>query len=187
MTTIRTKIRQLLNDNSTNVKDIFTYGSSTIFTLTDSNVITITSVLRNDVELSSSEYSFDSTNSKLTINISLTSGDTIEINYTCYLNYSDTELTNYIQSALVHLSINGYEDFEYDSTDDAIYPTPTNKEENLIALVTSIIIDPNNNTIRLPDITITVPIQLPTNKLISKTIGLFKRSESVSGVFEILA
>lgn len=179
--TIRTKIRNLLEDSSKTVKDIFTYESSSIFSLSESNVIAITTVFKNSVELADSLYSYDTDTNKVTISTSLTGGDTIEIDYTSYLNYSQTELTEYIQSALVHLSINNYYDFEYDVDDDAIYPDPEPREENLIAIVSSILISPDNKSIRLPDITINVPNDLPLNDKIGKTIAHFKKD--TAGIF----
>ena len=184
VTTIKGKIRQLIEDNLVTEKDIFTYESSAIFSLSEDNVVSVTNVYKNSVELTSGQYSYDSTTNKVTISTSLTAGDTIEIDYTCYNNFSNTELTEYIQSALVHLSINNYYDFEYDSTDDAIYPEPEKREENLIARVASILIKPDNVSIRLPDLSINVPNDLPTNDKISKVICVFKKD--TSGIWEVM-
>ncbi len=183
VTTIKTKIRQLLGDFSQDVTDIFTYSNNSVFTLSESNPISITDVYRNRVS-SGVVHSFDSNTNKVTITSSLTSGDTIEIEYPAYLNYSQNELLEYIQAALVHLSLNNYSDFEYDTSDDSIYPEPILREENLIAVLASIIIRPDNKSIRLPDVTINVPQDLPLNDKISKTIALFKKNSG--GLFEVL-
>ena len=45
---IISKIRTLIGDNLTVTSDIFTYGNSAIFTLTESNVSSIVDVYRND-------------------------------------------------------------------------------------------------------------------------------------------
>ena len=183
MDNLITKIRSLISDNLITVSDIFTYGSSKIFTLTEPNIGTITDVYRNDVT-SGVIHTYSSTSNKVTISSSLTSGDSIKIEYTAYQNYSDTEITAYIQAALIHLSINNYYNFEYDATMDDIYPTVEPKEENLIAIVTSLLINPDNRTIRLPDLTINLPNDLPTDQKISKTIARYKRDSH--GVFSIL-
>jgi hypothetical protein len=183
MDSIILKVRYLIGDNLTTVDDVFTYDTSAIFTLSESNISTITDVYRNDIS-SGVTHTYSSTTKKVTVSSSLTAGDTIKIEYTCYQNYSDTELTAYIQAALIHLSINNYYNFEYDSATDAIYPTPESKEENLIALVTSILINPDNRSIRLPDLSIGVPNDLPTDQKISKTISKFKHD--THGVFDIL-
>ena len=59
-----------------------------------------------------------------------------------------------------------------------------NREENLVATITALLINPDNRTIRLPDITINVPNDLPTNEKISKTIAGFKHD--IHGILEIL-
>ena len=183
MDNIISKVRNLIGDNLTTVSDIFTYGSSAIFTLTESNVSAVTDVYRNDVS-SGVVHTYSSTTKKVTISSTLTSGDSIKIEYTAYQNYSTTELTAYIQAALIHLSINNYYNFEYDSTNNEIYPIPESKEENLIAIVTSLLINPDNRTIRLPDLTISIPADLPTDQKISKTIARYKKDSH--GIFTIL-
>jgi len=184
MNSIRAKIRQLLGDVSTIGSDVFTYGSSKVFTLSESNIISITAIFKNDVELSDSYFSFDSSTNKLTVVSSLNSGDIIEVKYTYYPNYSTTEITNYVQCALVHLSINNYYDFSYDSADDAIYPEVEPREENMIAIIAALLMTPENKSISLPDISIRVPNDLPINEKIRKMLVMFKHD--THGVFSIL-
>jgi len=138
-------------------------------------VLSVTAVKKNDVELVSGEYAFDSSDLTVTVSASLTSGDTIEVIYTYYSNYSDAEIEAYIRAASVHLSVNNYYTFEVD-VDDMFYPEATDKEKNLIAMVTSILMKPDNRTIRLPDMTIQVPMSLPTRDLISKAVRVFKQN-----------
>jgi hypothetical protein len=184
ITTIKTKIRQLIDDNSDPETDIFTYENSKTFTLTEPNALTITDVLVNGV---SSNVIYTSTSTipkKVTITSSLTFGDTVQIDFTCYKNYSEAELLNYIQSALVHLSVNNYNDFEYDATDDTIYPDLEVAEENLVAIIVATLINPDNKSLRLPNISISVPNDYPVNIKISKLIGSFKRDKE--GIFSLL-
>jgi hypothetical protein len=181
MTTIITKVRNLIQDYSTSVSDIFTYGSSSIFTLTETNPIAITTVYKNDVDTSS--YSYNSTTKKVTISASLTTGDTVQIDYTYYPNYSDTEIISYITTALYYLGVHHYEDFIVESG-NSIYPTPTSKEEMLIASIAALLIEPDNRTIRLPDMTISVPNDVPTDQKIAKLIAGFKKDNT--GSFEVL-
>ncbi len=183
MTNLLLKIRYLINDISTLETDIFTYGSSKTFTLSESNVISIDDVYVNDVS-SAVTYTYNSTSKKVTITSSLVSGDVVQADFNVYSNYSDTELTVYTQAALIHIGINNYKNFEYDATSDAIYPTPETNEENLIATITSILIAPDNRSIRLPDITINSPSDVPTNRKISQTISIFKKN--THGVFSIV-
>lgn len=183
MDNIILKVRNLLGDILTTVSDIFTYENSKVFSLTENNVGTIADVYVNDT-ISGVTHTYNSTSNKVTISSSLTSGDSIKIEYTCYQNYSDSEIKAYIQSALVHLCINNYYNFEYDTTTEEIYPVPEMREENLIAIVTSLLISPDNRGIRLPDLTISIPNDLPTDQKISKTIARYKKDSH--GIFELL-
>lgn len=183
ISTITTKIRQLTGDFSTNESDIFTYESSKVFTLTESNTIAITDVYVNGVS-SGVTHSYSSTTNKVTITSAMTSGDTVQVDYTCYKNYSDSELLQYIQSSLTHLSINNFYDYEYDSATDDIYPGLEVREENLVASIASILINPDNKSLRLPNISISYPRDYPTNEKIAKLIATFKRDKS--GLFNLL-
>jgi len=181
---IETLVRYLLGDTTRTMVpgDIFTYENSAVFTLTEANVIAVTEVLHNDVALTSGQYSFDSSSNKLTITKSLVSGDTIEIQYTYYSNYSSTEVQNYVEAALVHLSVNNFADFDVAGTN--IFPDPCIKEKNLIALVTATLMEPDNKSYRLPDLTITVPKDLPLNEKIAKMVAIAKRN--THGVFDLV-
>ena len=113
LTTLTTLVRYLLGDILTSMSpgDIFTYSTSSVFTLSETNISSVTTILKNDVELGSGDYTYDSDTNKVTISASLTSGDTIEIRYTYYPNYSDSEIQSYIYASIVHLSINNFYNF----------------------------------------------------------------------------
>ena len=183
MDEIINRVRYLLGDTSQSMSDIFTYGSSAVFTLSEPNVISVTDVYRNDVA-SGVTHTYSSTTKKVTISSSLTSGDTIQVDYTYYPNYSNTELTNHIQSTLVYLSIHNYYTFSYDSTDNSIYPDISDKEKNLIALVTSFLIEPNNQTIRLPDITVSPQDNMSMQDKINRVISAYKKDSH--GLLELI-
>jgi hypothetical protein len=126
-------------------------------------------------------YSFDSTYNNVTVNSSLSSSDTIRIVYTYYPNYSQNEIENYIRAAIIQLSVNNYYTWTVD-TDKEIYPTPNDQEANLIAMITAILLEPDNKTYRLPDITISVPTgTLSTETKIRNAIAIMKKS--THGVF----
>jgi hypothetical protein len=180
--TIIDKIRNLIGDTANTFIDIFTYDNSGVFTLTENNVVSLVDVYRNDVA-SAVIHSYNSAKRQVTISSSLVSGDTIKIEYTAYPNYSDTELIGFINSAIINLSTNNFYDFEYDTSTNEIYPEPTEREANLIAIIASLLIEPDNKTIRLPDITINAASDVPTNIKISQTIARFKKD--THGVFDI--
>ena len=176
-------VRYILGDvENSSGRDIFTYENSTIFTLSESNVNSVTEVLKNDVLLTSGEYSYDATTNKVTVSVSMTSGDTIEIQYKYYPNYSSTEIQSYIHSALVHLSVNNF--YTWEIVSGTIYPDPETNEKNLIALVTATIINPDNKSYSLPDIRVSVPEDLPLYLKIQKIIGIAKRNSH--GTMELL-
>jgi len=162
--------------------DIFTYSASAVFTLSESNVVAVSTVLQNDVELTSGQYSYDSDTNKVTVSASLTAGDTVEIRYTYYPNYSSTEVQNYTKGAIAHLSVNNFYHFEIEDT--TVYPEPIEAEKNLIALVASVLIEPDNKSYALPDLRIYAPRDLPLHDKISKIIAVAKHN--THGNFEIL-
>ena len=182
---ITTLVRYLLNDDTHTMTpgDIFTYGTSAIFTLSEPNVVTVSAVLVNDVEVGSGDYSYDADTNKVTVSASLSAGDTVEIRYTYYPDFSISEIESYIRAAVIHLSVNNYYTFEVDVTGDNFYPEVTDKEKNLIALVASILMRPDNISYRLPDIAFTVPNALPTRDIISRTVAIYKNNNT--GIFTI--
>jgi len=184
LTTITDQIRYIIGDTLISGTDVFTYQTSTVFTLTESNAgNTITGVYVNDVEIGVSEYTYDSTTKKVTIVASMGAGDTVQIIYDYYPGYSDTELSSYVRSAIMQLSINRYTDFYV--LNNVIYPKPREDEKNLIAMISGILIEPDNKTYRLPDISIAVPnTSMPTDDKIRKTIAVFKKN--TSGIFSIV-
>ena len=183
METIRLKIRDLLGDIETSGTDTFTYGTSAIFTLTESNVISVIRVRKND-SVSGVVFIYNASTNKVTVTSTLTAGDSIEIDYTYYPNYSTTELNSYVKAALVHIGVHNYQTFEYDATDDKIYPEPEAREENLIAAVSAILINKPIQSLRLPDITINYPENLSLEDKIAKTIAGIKKD--IHGIMGIL-
>ena len=174
--TIEPKVRLLINDSEKTGTDLFTYTSSALFTLTEPNINDITSVSINGEELGSGEYTFSSVINKLEIEEAsggtLEVDDVIEVIYTYYSNYSVNEIYAYIKSALIHISANNFTTWTENS--GTIYPEPNDGEANLIATVASIIINPENISYRLPDVSVSVPKDLPTADKIRKAISIFK-------------
>ena len=184
LSTIETTVRNLLGEYSQALTpgDVFTYSTSSVFTLSETSVISVTGVYQNDVELGSGEYSYDSDSNKVTISASMTSGDSIEIRYTYYPNYSQAEIYGAINGAISFISVNQFYTFEVE--DDVIYPEPETKEQNLIAMVAALILEPDNKSYSLPDIRINVPKDLPLHDKISKLIAIAKHN--THGTFSIL-
>ena len=54
-------------------------------------------------------------------------------------------------------------------------PEPIDEEANLIALVASILMNPQNISYRMPDVTVNVPKDLPTLDKVRKVIAMYKK------------
>jgi len=172
-------LRAILGDEIRNGVDIAQYNTSTVFSLSEPNTQTVVSVSVNDAS-SGVTYTYDAALQKVTVTSALLVDDIIEIDYTYYSNYSDTELVGYIKHALGYVAINQYATWEI-KDDDNIYPTPSFAEQNLIAMIAAVIIDPENKSIRTPDFSVTIKNPMSTSDTISKLIAVFKKSPA--GIF----
>lgn len=178
---VETQVRYLIEDTLQSGNDIFTYENSNVFSLTEDNVTSVTKVYKNSVELDSGSWTYNSDTNKVTVS-GLTVGDVVEIDYSYYVNYSSTEIQSFIQSALIYISSFNYYTWEVRS--NYIYPEPSTREQNLIALVTAILIKPDNKTYALPNLRIIAPKDIPTADKISKVIGIFKKD--THGIIEVI-
>ncbi len=173
---IRSKIQGLIEDFIKSDIEIFTYTNSNIFTLTEEHIDDITKVLKNGIELETSEYDYDATTNKLTITLatgdSFSVNDIIEVDYTFY-KYSNTELNKYIEASLTWISIFSSQDDDYELDDENIYPNPDNKTTDLIAIISSILINPEYSQYRLPNLTVIYPKNMSKEDRIQKIISRF--------------
>lgn len=183
---IRQKIRALVEDFILKcTPELFIYSNSNIFKLCANNVTEIIQVLVNGNPLpSGDDFTFNSATNEVTVNTALSTGDQVEITYNC-TKWSDSELDEYIRAALVWLSIFSFcadEDFELE--EDEIFPTPTNQEQDLIALVASILIKPDFSEYRLPNLTIKYPRTMTKEKRIEELISKFRRGLGTVAIIE---
>lgn len=170
------KVRALVEDFSKTDYEVFTYTTSKIFTIAEDN-ITITKVLINGESIddnSGQDYSFDSDTNKITIIADLSTDDIIEVDFS-FNKYSTSELTEYIRAALVWLSIYSYCDDDFELEDENFFPTPSNAELDLIAIIASIIIKPNYSQYDLPGgAKVRYPKNITKEQKIEKIINRFK-------------
>ena len=183
------KIRALIGDLDKKGVEVFSYTISPIFTIAQSN-ITITQVLLNGVELGSAQYSFSTVTNKITLieesgTMELTSGDIIEVDY-LYNKYSETEILDYILSALVYISVYSDEsmDWELDVVNNYISPTPENREEDLICLVASILVKPEYSQYKTSTVTVNYAGRLSRDQKIEKLVCKFNRSLGVNDILK---
>lgn len=168
----------------------FEYQNSKKFTLSEDKGIEILEVTINDSAMpSGSDYTYDSTDSSIIIDATLSQGDIIKVKYR-YYKYSDTELTEYIRASLVWISVytDCCDDFELESDDSGsyyIYPTPNNRETDLMALISAIQINPDYTEYRLPNLTVRYQNNMDKDTKIQKLVNRFSYSLGMNKVLEI--
>jgi hypothetical protein len=123
-------------------------------------------------------YSYSTTTGKLTITGTLAVGDTLEINYSYYNKYSDNELRGFIRAAISYLSVEKYGTFTVKS-DNVIFPTPTEEQENLLAVIAGILIKGDIISYKTPELTITFERGDSKDKKIKKLTRQFKKAYGV--------
>jgi len=180
MQSIIDKVRDAIQDMLiTTGRDCFVFEaitSSKIFTLTESNVTASTIIVyKNGVLWTGTNYSYSTTTGKLTVTGTLIAGDSLEVDYSYYQKYSDTELQGFIRSAISYLVIEKYRCFAI-MPPDMIFPTPTSDEENLIAVVASILIKGDVIGYRTPELTISFERGDSKEKKIKKFVRQFKKT-----------
>lgn len=158
VSSVTTIIRGMINDLlKTDGRDSFIYESDSVFTISEDFISSATiSVFVNGTETSG--FTYDSDNNQVTITDSLTVNDTILIKYDFYMKYSDTEIQGFLNSSLSYFVLHQYKKtFEIDSNDEinAINDyIPTTNELYFIAIIASILIDPQNIRINIPDLSL---------------------------------
>jgi hypothetical protein len=105
-------------------------------------------------------------------------GDSLEVDYSYYQKYSDTELSGFIRSAISYLVIEKYRCFAI-KPPDIIFPTPTEDAENLIAVVASILIKGDVVSYRTPELTMTFERGDSKEKKIKKFVRQFKKTYGI--------
>lgn len=180
-------IRNLINDNSQSDNESVSWTTGNSMTLAQENVSSITSITKNGDVVSTDDYSFSV--SSVTVSFesgcSPSSGDTIIVYYV-YNKYSNSEILAYIKSALAYLSINQYHpNFELNTAEDSLYPIPSQEETKLIAMVASILIQPNWSRFTLAGTTTVFPRTKSKDDKIKEVISVFKRSNGIIGIIDL--
>ena len=179
---IRKKIRNVLQDNSRSTFETFTATDSLSFDIAQENVMGVTSVTVNGTSTIGYSYA----NQKVDIESGGCSANDIVIVYYSYHRWSDTELDSYILSALYYLDCYSYpKSFVAESGNSGIFPIPTKPEQNLIAAIASILINPNMSSYRTSSVYISYPNKVSKEEKIEKLIARFKMDrEGIGDVIE---
>lgn len=179
------KIRNMIHDNAQSTYETFTAGSGRTFTISQENASTVTSVTVNGTALATDKYTYTSATQTVTINSGYVSSTQIVVIYFTYYKYSDTELTEYVVSALSFLDINKYS-IHFDKSSTDIFPYPTPKESNLIAYICYLLIEPSYSDYRVQGISVSYPKKLTKEEAINEAIKRFKRNEGTDVIIERL-
>lgn len=191
---IVTLIRGLINDQTnTTGYQAEEYNSSAVFTILEDFIDSDTLLVKhNSSTLDEVDWSYNSSTNTVTITpvtsgLSVTSGDTIEFFFSYFPKYSSTEIKGFIKSALSYFVMFKYKKlFEIDSNGDVVPindELTTTQDEYLIALVTSVLIDPENVEIRTPDFTL-IPVQNRSKK--EQISYIFQNAQKFVGSIEAI-
>jgi hypothetical protein len=181
LTKTKTILRAVVGDIAANKTDVFPWstGDAKSFTLTKLNVANVTSVNVNGHSLGSAEWDYSA--GIVSVSASLEDGDVVTVVYT-FNKYTEDELTEWIRASLCWLTVCNYKDYELSGTN--IYPTPTNRETDLIALVASILMKPDMISYKTTMVSATFPEQLPKEDRIKKLVVWFGYNVGACGVIE---
>lgn len=182
---ILTKIRALIQDLPKTDFQIFTYSTSNVFKLAEPNIEEVVKVLVRGAVLGSGQsFDLDEDSNEVTVNgVSFNVNDPIEVKFT-FTKYGDEELTQYIRAALTWLNIYGVGEEEFEIEDDEITPDIIKAQEDLIALVCSILICPDFQNYKLPNVSITYPSLMPKEERIARLITRFQHDAGAADIIE---
>lgn len=179
LSTIRRLVRAHLKDRlSPHGRDTYIFAGSASFTLTEDYPDSTTIVVYKNGTVLSSGWSYNSSTNILTISALLATNDIILITYSFYDKYSESEITDYIESSLCYFAQFGYRKlFKLNDARDAVLTidgvNPTAKECYEISIITAINIDPKNIEIRTKDFTVTAEEKESKSDLIGKAMMQF--------------
>jgi len=179
LSTIKRLVRAILKDRLNSLgRDSYIFLGNASFTLTeDYPDSTSIKVYKNGSPLLTG-WSYNSSTNILTISAILATNDIILITYSYFDKYSESELTDYIESSFCYFNQFGYrktfklnDDRTEVLTIDGVNPTA--REAYEIAVISAIVIDPNNVEIRTKDFTVTAMEKESKSELIARALNQF--------------
>lgn len=181
ITVIRGLVKdQLLIDG----KNLFEYVGDDNFTLSELRIDSTTiQVFVNGELITDSDWSYDSDTNQVNIDFALSgdalvTDDLVNITYSYYKKYTDTEIENYLISSFSYFS--QYQYFKmFEIQDGKVVAVndidPTTNELYFICMIASILIDPQNISINTTDFKVTSNRNLSDQEQIAKAFAQFKR------------
>jgi hypothetical protein len=177
--TIRRLVRALLKDRlRIDGRDSFIFQGSATFTLSEDYPDSATVKVFKNGTLLSTGYSYNSSTNIVTVTAILATNDIILITYSFYDKYSDAELTDYIEASFLYFSQFGYRKvFKLNDARTEVLTingiNPCVRECYEIAIISSILIDPENIDIRTKDFSVSATNKESKNELIQKALMQF--------------
>ena len=177
-TSVISIIRGMIDDLlRTDGRDSEQYDTSSVFFITEDFVSSATiTVYVNGVE--TSNFTYDSDNNAVTIADSIDTDAIVLMKYSYYKKYSDTELEGYLNSSLAYFPLYQYKKTFEINTDDEIIAIndyiPTTNELYFIAIIASILIDPQNIKISIPDLALSAKRDKPDQDQIKESFRNFQ-------------
>ena len=186
VTSILRKCRALLQDSSLTTFESYS-ASGNSFVISQENATAVNSVTVAGTAISAGEYDYDVSSQTVTIESGSVSTEDAVVIFFSYSKYSDSELINYIRTALIYMSDYNYSPtLEVTSGEEDIYPIPNLKEQNLISTIVGILINPEWSSYRTSSIQVTYPSKLTKEEKIEKLVARSKFSSAgVTGIIEI--
>jgi hypothetical protein len=182
---VLTHLRTEIEDWAISGQQSFTYETSSIFFLQEGNIETSTLRVYKNGVLLTTEYSYDSSESSVTITAVLNEGDDITTSYEYYSNYSDSILMRYVQRAIGDMSIYAKNNlifstisntlFEILEADESNTPEITDAKYNLIIAISALRIKPNWSGYRTSEVGISFPEKMNREQKIKSLIDGFTR------------
>lgn len=164
-------IAEYIGDNSFNVSEMFPDSTSFV-------------VYQNGSVVDTQDYTYNADTNQIVI-VFVTSGsafnddDLIRTTYNYYCKYSDTEIKGFLLSSLSYFVQHRYNKiFDINSDDEIVTINgiqPTIEELYFIALIASILIDPQNITVKDGEFRITANRDTSDQEQISNAFRQFKR------------
>jgi len=182
---IITLIRGLVKDQIKNDgQEVFEYSSDTKFTLCESFIdASSINVFKNTILMDEDDWQFNADTNQVEIDI-ITSGETLNpddiilITFNYYKKYSDAEIEGYLYSSLSYFAQHNYAKI-FTIINDYVVSinniSPECKEIYFIAIVASILIDPQNIEINTPEFKLTANRSESDQEQIGRAFMQFKK------------
>lgn len=186
VSSVITIVRGLVKDQLlTDGKQLYQYVGDNKFTLPELRVSEDSITVKlNGILLDPENYSYNSDTNQVDIELvasgsSLVTDDLIDITFNYYKKYSDSEIQNYINSSLAYFVQHQYKKTFGINDDDMIVSAddfdPDINDLYFIAIIASILIDPQNISINTPEFKLTANRTKSDQEQIADAFARIKR------------